>query len=443
MTARHLLLAALLFGCGSADHPTRSAKTADHAPVGPLPPSSPAPTSALQPRAATDETHPSGPTYTPETVAELVPRPPTVVGRMPRPLAIEPLHKEALAKLGKIVDTYDGDPKNPWAITHGLLARGKDFKLTNGRDAIDWLFSHYAQEFQAGGHTFIEFPRHRGDIRIEPHADLVLKALTEIGVSPNREVVVQGHAHTVADLWRGTLVRRYLDPFKNHASYASTDDMAWSLQGIAAWAPPGLRWKAIDGTAMSLDDFTTFNVAVLTKETGFMVDAMKAGADFEKKGQGIFQYTCGGAHLLQGAAYAVARGFGSPGDHQAMAVQVPLMFYRLPRELKIYDAALQQHPEAKVRLVEQRLKFTGHWLETMSKMAAMGYYTPNPQQRKLMQGAAKQIVLVERALDKLGVFDHLDRIRTQDEQLYLDIIGDSAHAMHGLMLVLGQASVAY
>ena len=55
------------------------------------------------------------------------------------------------------------------------------------------------------------------------------------------------------------------------------------------------------------------------------------------------------------------------------------------------------------------------------------------------------VVLVETAKDlkKLGAFDNLQVLREGNEQLYLDIVGDSAHAVRGLELALGRATIAY
>jgi hypothetical protein len=39
--------------------------------------------------------------------------------------------------------------------------------------------------------------------------------------------------------------------------------------------------------------------------------------------------------------------------------------------------------------------------------------------------------------------DNLASLRQGNEQLYLDIVGDSAHAVRGMELALGRASIAY
>ena len=420
----------LLIACGDSEPPQPTEETPEPA----APAAQTAPASAAK----------TAQVWSAQNIAQLMPKPASRAAKTPVPLESSEIYTSTLAILGGIVDAEATDPENPWAIGHGMLARGADMKLRGGQDAVDWLFSEYAEEFDAGGATLVRFPRARGDIRIEPHTDLILKALTEARVDPERIVTVGGNPHPVADLYRGSLLRTHLDPYKNHSSFDNPNDVPWAVQGLAAWAPGDLTWLALDGTAMKLTGLIGFNIAVLDSETKFIADAMRSGADFERKGQAIFQYTCGGAHLLQGAALAAARFDSPPALKQTVAKQVDQMFYRLPRELAIYDAAAKRlGPRYATTMMVQRLKFTGHFLESMHKLAAMGYYTPTPEQQVLLEGAAKQVALVAQGLEKSGALSELASIREEDEQLYLDIVGDAAHAIRGLELALGQRGVFY
>jgi len=346
--------------------------------------------------------------------------------------------------MGQIVDQYAADPTNPWAIAHALLARGPQLRLTNDKDAIDWLFSEFAEEFTAGTQTLIRFPARRDGISIEPHTDLMLKVLTEIGVNPDRVVTVSGNPYPIADLYRGSLIRSHLQPYENRSSYKSSDDIPWSTQALATWAPSQLTWLSEDGTGMNLNQLASFGVAVLEQETAFMTQAMASGAEFDRNGQGIFNYTCGGAHLIQGTGYTLARGFGDPSLRPTFVKQIPLMFYRLPRELAIYDAAMRRfgttHTTA---LLIQRLKFSGHFLETMHKLAALGFYVPSQEQNLALEGAAKQVALAIEGLSQSGVLDNLNTLRQTNEQQYLDIIGDSSHAVYALQLAMGDRGIRY
>ena len=409
----------------------------------PTPPPPPAPTATTPAPAPTAAAPAQGP-WNLASVAQLEPVLPTREGRTPKPIPPDPAYAAADALLAEIVNRYGGDPENPWAVAHGLLAQGPDFKLTNGEPGVEYLFATYAEELPAGGGAFVRFPTQKGKKRIEPHSALMLKNFAEIGVRPDRKVTVNGRPHTVADLYRGVLLSSWLDPARNHASFDSPNDVPWALQALATWAPEGpLRWTSTDGTEMDLDNLATFTVTVLVQETAFLQQAAAAGADFEKKGQGIFSYTCGGAHILQGASYAVARGRSTAKAKEAVLAQIPLWFYRLPKELTLYDQAMKQAPEHEVRLLVQRLKFAGHFLESMEKMAALGLFTPTDEQQKMLIGAAQQIALTTQALQAAGVFQNMETLRTQDEQLYLDVVGDAAHALRGLRLATGAGTLAW
>ena len=376
------------------------------------------------------------------TIAAFQPVPPEKDGRTPTPLPAEARYDAVAVFLERIVRQRAAEPHNPWAIGHGLVALGEDLLLTNGRPAVDHLFEEYAESFEVEGHRFVRFPRKKGDVRVEPHAALMLKALTESGVSPDRPVLVRGEPATVADLYRGVLISSAVDTRSGRSTFTSPNDMPWALQAIATWAPPGkdLHWVSVNGTVMSLNDFAMLNASVLIAESQPLFDTIQAGAALEKRGQGIFKFTCGGAHLLQGTAYAVARGHTTELGLKGMQGQIALMFWRLPAELTIYDSLMQRidKEEHMILLLVQRLKFTGHFLETMHKMAILGLYQPSPEQERLLVGAADQITLTVQALQSRGVFDNLDAIRARDEQLYLDIIGDSAHALRGLRLAMGR-----
>jgi len=411
-TVRYLGLWALVVGCGSAPEPAVEAPT-EPSPVASAPAEQPAPAAGA-----------------PSVAWEVADR----EVRSPVAVPLSPEIQEARAALVDLVSKHARDPANPWAVTHAILALGPDVELTNGQPAIDWLFSEYATVETVGEDSLIRFPSKRGSIRIEPHADLVLKALTEAGVRPDRKVVVQGKEMRVGDLYRGSLRRAWTDGDKTGAS--SFNDTPWTLQAVATWAPSDLAWQAVDGHAMTMDGYASDVTAKLHADSAFMRDAIAAGEIVQKRRQGIFSYTCGGAHLLQGAAYAVARGFGGPESRSQIEQQMPVLYWRYGLELNTVDQAMKMRPDYRLILTEQKLKFIGHFLESGHKIAAMGLASPQEAQPNLDKAMADLVVVVGQ-LSAGGILERVGELKPSQEQLYLDFVGDSAHAVRGIDMATG------
>ncbi|TNE88911.1 MAG: hypothetical protein EP330_12930 [Deltaproteobacteria bacterium] len=365
---------------------------------------------------------------------------PTHEAKVPHPVASTPELAAARERLDAVVRAEAVVGDHPWALGHALLAFGPDLALPDGRSAVDATFADYGEEVDVAGKTLVRFPTSRGAVRIQPHAELLLKAFTEIGVPANREVQVAGTTHPVSDLYLHALSRSWTHG--DRTGFDSYNDAPWALQAIATWAPGELAWTA-DGHEMTLDKYTSDVVAKLAADTKFMHDAFAAGAPLQKRKQGIFGYTCGGAHMLQGAMFAVGKGYGSDADKDKISAELAVLFPRLPFEVELVDGLLKQHPEYQVVLIEQRLKFLGHWVETLYKAEAMGLIEPSEAQRAQMELAVDQLVKTVIAIDKLGIYGKLDTVKASNEQTYLDYVGDSAHALRALDLATGQGVVRY
>jgi hypothetical protein len=346
----------------------------------------------------------------------------------------------AQSTLESVVRTHAADPANPWAIGHGLVALGPGLVLTNGADAVDWLFASYADHVSVKGRWQLRFPERRGPIRIEPHPDLLLKALADAGVKHQRIVLAKGHKHPISDLYQSTLADH---PFRTKGALtaATANDLPWSLFALASWSPLGTTWTDANGYQHSLDDITDQVGAALTEATDFLSKAKASGGSFAKRKQGIFAFTCGGAHLIQGVLHARLRGFGSASGSAQVQEQLDLLAYRFPIELAAIDAGLASHSDFEIPLLIQRLKLAGHTLETHARVSAWGG-TGAPTAADLMPYAsavANSVALLTEA----GAFETIEAIKEADTQRYLDIVGDSAHALRGLKIALGKSPVYY
>ncbi len=371
----------------------------------------------------------------PQAIGPGEPRRPT------SPMTASEEHQQAMDRLEQVVKTYASDPTNPWAVAHGLVALGPDMVLANQQPAVDWLFTQYADRFDTGAGWAIRFPEARGETRIEPHPDLILKALADAGVRPDRPVQVEGEDHVVGDLYRGTLAETFFDKETGKSSFGTPNDLAWTLMGLASWSEKGTEWITGALQEVSLDDLTDHAFLKLSTATAFLAKAKKQGTGFRKRGQGIFAFTCGGAHMIQGVNHARLRGFGYASQDGPIRVQADLLTYRLPLELAQIDAGIAAHPDFRVALLIQRLKLTGHALETLARLSASGREdAPSAESlRTLVDEVAKSVKL----MDESNLLHDLKGIRLRDEQRYLDIVGDCSHALRGLKIVFGEAPVYY
>lgn len=411
---RHAVVASLaaVLGCGG-ESPAPAPSPA------PPPPPAPAPPAAC--------------------VADLVPALPTREVKSPLAVPDRPALAEARRVLREVVEQHGRDPLNPWAVAHAMLALGPEVALTNNEPAVDWLFREYAEITPDG--KGLAFPPRRGPIRIEPHTDLLLKAFAEGGVDPAREVMVDGRKFHVEDLLRTSLCATWVDG--SHVWAASWNDTPWTLQALAQWAPPGFSWTATGGHAMSMDGFTSAVVGDLRTQTAFLRDARASGEPVAKQRQGIFAYTCGGAHLIQGPVWAVGRGFGTEQDKAALAEELSLHLWRMDLELKAVDENLPKYPDYADDLLDQRIKFLGHLLETVHKAAALGVFVPTADERARLDLAATELAATVAEVQRRGTLAGLPALRTRKEQLYLDYVGDAAHALRGLDLHTGAGTVRY
>src|SRR5262245_29782090 len=93
-----------------------------------------------------------------EKAPEVVFRLPTQDSKSPAPIPRSAELAAARAVLHKVVVDHARDPKNPWAVVHGMLALGPDMELTDGRRAIDGLFADFAEVVEVGGVPLVGFP---------------------------------------------------------------------------------------------------------------------------------------------------------------------------------------------------------------------------------------------------------------------------------------------
>ena len=345
----------------------------------------------------------------------------------------------ARATLGQVVDREAADPENAWALAHGILARGPEFQATDGRLARAVLVA----DFLEGGAGDPRFPRTRGAVRVEPHRDLILKSLLEAGL-PLGEPIAPG-GPTLRALLDAS--ERRFEPASTERSvsvFASDNDAPWSVQAWCQGAAAGgaTSWKTAAGQDVQLEQVSRALLGVLEAENHAVRTAQVAGAPVQKNKKGIFAFTCGGAHLFQGAEACAAAGWPRGGNTPArLSALADLYLYRLPFETAMVDAALQQYPQLAVLLINQDVKFLGHLLESLGKAQRDGLWTPTAAERASLDAAERRLLNDVDQLARLGAYSAESMAALAGEestfQMYLDLVGDACHALVGLRIQAG------
>ncbi len=400
------LALALLVGCASEPAPP--------APASPSP--TPAAASATPAAAALD-----GPVATPRSSGiRLAPASELPAGA----------REKALSALAAVVDREAADPRNAWALAHGLLARGPSFVATDGRLARDVLVADFLEEGPS-------FPRTRGDVRVEPHEDLILKSLVEAGVALDEPIGAKGPPlRALVEASQGAFTPSHDEG--QTSIFPDGNDAPWSVQAWCQAAASGgaTTWTSAAGPA-SLEDAAGSLLSLLERETHPVRAAAARGVPVTKNKQDIFRYTCGGAHLFQGVEACLAAGWPQQeGARSRFATLAGLYLYRVPSETTMVDQALTQYPQLAILLINQDVKFLGHLLESLGKAQRDGLWTPANGERQLLDQAEARLLQDVVQLQKLGAYEPGTMSQLAGEpqtfQMYLDLVGDAAHALRGL-----------
>jgi hypothetical protein len=337
-----------------------------------------------------------------------------------RPFAHQALHDQCLL--------FAADPKNPWALAHGITALGANFVAADGRKASEVMVGDFLLEnrlpdggFGSGGR--FGFAKYAPDgTPIEPHTNLITKTLVLAGVPLSTRFKTKSGAVTLKDL---------VDEARRGFRHTPVSDEYWK---DAAWTLDTLSQT----TAPSESEFSKVMddaLGELERETLDLKNGLEKGqAVVPKRKQGIYAHSCGGLHFVQAVlGWArhpeVRKRWGARVD-----TQVAILFYRLDSERQQYDAALAQGGSAyRLQVLTQMVKFYGHFLETTARLKTDLKWSPNEAQKQAINRAKAYLDNAVRLLDsdKVLTDEKMKELKVTQPQIYLDLIGDSCHASHG------------
>ena len=313
------------------------------------------------------------------------------------------------------------EPKHPWALAHGMVSEGRAFRARDGRLAADVFVSDFLDRATSrfGASTPEGLP---GDA----HPHLLVKTLLLSGYPP-AHVFRTPHGPVSLQSLVDALVR----DFQHDA--ALSPEGAWTLDALAHALPPDAVFTPARGGPVRLDALMDEALAFLEREQAELLAGMKAGqAVVPKRKQGLYAHPCGGLHLVQAVLTHARHARVRAAWGARLDTQVALLFYRLDSESRQYDAALAAlAPSQRLPLLVQKLKFYGHWLETLGRYRDETGWTPSPTQLQALRHAGALLDGAVRRLDASGAWRSRESLKNTDRALYLDLIGDTCHAARG------------
>jgi hypothetical protein len=342
-----------------------------------------------------------------------------------RPWAGQILHDQCLL--------HSADPKNPWALAHGVTALGANFVAADGRRATEVMVGDFLKANPGDAGSRYGFDLYAADgTPIEPHPNLIAKTLVNAGLPLSSKFRAPGGEVTLQALVRG--VEKGFHPAPQNEAYWR--EVGWTLDLLSVTRKPGAAtFENESGEKVDLDAVMEQALAYLELANKELSDGMDQGLpQVDKNKRGIYAHNCGGLHLVQAVlSWArfpeVRKKWGKRLDRQ-----LAVLFYRLGSESRQYDAVLQKvHdvPGNRLLILTQMVKFYGHFLETTGRARADGVFAPDAAQKQQIARAKALLDAAVRGLDVLKAFQSMEQLKANQRQVWLDLIGDSCHASHG------------
>ncbi|MEZ4227743.1 MAG: hypothetical protein R3B89_01185 [Polyangiaceae bacterium] len=337
--------------------------------------------------------------------------------------------------LGDVVRQGASDSGSPWALAHGLIAFGKDFKASNAEDAVDAIAKQLVKAEGPNGTPHWTFPPGSPAAPAEPHPHLIVDVLVQVGVSPERALTTADDSKITLQ----TLIDQALAEAKDPALEPEWIDSPWLLDLLArspkqterAKRLARLSWLQLREETQLIEDYRGAPDQAFARGTALY--AAKRDKTL------IYGHHCGGLHFMQGALMLQA---AVDADSASITPELERLRKRIALERATYnalEAATRGTPGARLLLV-QELKFFGHGAETLGLARQQGLYATDNSAGQQLDATLRALTWdLKRVFDALksdGAYAQLDAIKSEQPQTYLDLIGDGCHAMRGLQRAL-------
>lgn len=327
---------------------------------------------------------------------------------------------------------WAAEPRNPWALAHGMVLDGREFRARDGRPAAEVVVADFLRRASPLRPGDLFFDAYTPDgTPVEPHPALHVKTLLLAGYPLS---------HRFHAAWGPVTLRELVEDLKRdfRPALASSPESAWALDALSQALKPGATFRDGTGATVRFDAVMETALATLEAAHAELAAGMKAGrAEVPKRGQGIYAHPCGGLHFFQAVAGWARHPSVRKAWRKRLDAQVDVLLYRLDSETRQYESALASAPAHRLAVLVQMLKFHGHLLETLGRYREDTGWRPTASQRQTVERARMYLEGTVRRLNDAGAFDSLESLATRERQLALDLLGDTCHAAHGEALWSG------
>lgn len=324
----------------------------------------------------------------------------------------------------RVIQKYATVPEDPWAVAHGIRAMGRDFRVRDGRLAVNHLLENVSISLPANGTNVLAFAP---DVEVHPNAFLA-EALLEPGVPLDRAFTHHGSRRTLEDLVKGA---RAL--FRPQRVSSEPNALPWSLIAFTRTTSPVRgRWTNAWGEPVDLDVLVETALQMHERASLPLLEDMRASRPEAAKAP-VHSFTCGGTHMLYALLTAVHAGYRGTDRLERVRRQVDLMVWRLGADVNLMERFYKERTAprgASWYLLDSKLKLLGHAEECLAFAERRGLVTLTAGQQAHRRVAVNW---VRDMLDDLGRRG-LEEARAQNKELFHQLVGDACHARHGLTL---------
>jgi hypothetical protein len=322
-----------------------------------------------------------------------------------------------------IVEHYATLPDDPWIVSHGLRAMGRDFTLKGGRRAVDYLLENVLVSASVNGRTLVGFP-----IKVEGHPNMFLKTMLEAGVPLDHGFTHGGRRLKLQDVVDDARVL-----LRPHIAVATPNALPWSVIALTRTTSPlRKQWTNAWGEPVDLDAVVESALQLLEQASAPLAQAMREGKPVTAQAP-IHGYACGGTHMMYALLVAMHAGYGGKDRPARVQRLVDVTVWRLGAELDFIERFYRARgASAKAAWFEldAKLKYLGHAEECLAFATRHNAAKLTAVQRTQRTAA---VATLRRLLEDLEG-RNLGEAKALDGELYRQLVGDTCHARHGLVL---------